>query len=1196
MKLGEVLRFEIGCQARRVVPWLAMAALLGITFQIATEVYLAGARTGGYVFNAPFVIATMTVLGSAMGLAATSILASDAATRDVQSRMHPLLYAAPIGKTAWLAGRFLAAFLLNAAILLAVPAALLAAFFLAGADPGQLGPVRPAVYLGAYVFLAMPNAFVATALVYATALLTRRALMGWLAGALVFFSAAFCWQLLATRLGHWEIATILDPLGLTSMSGLSRSWTAAEKNTRLAWLEGPVILNRVVWLAIALGVLALAHRRFHFAHPAAGRGWRETSAGRGEPVVASFHVPPTTRRFGARTRLRQMLAVAAESFRMVAMSRGGFLLAALSGLMVILGPGAMSHLGVPRLPTTSLVADFLAAPLLDPREILWLLAPLLIVLYAGELVWRERDAGFEEMADAAPAPGWALLGGKLLGLILSVAALQALMVVTGMLMQARLGWTDFQPGLYAAIFFGFQLVDYSLFALMAFVAHVVVNQKHLGHLLSILAYGFMAFSPALGIEHNLLVYLRDPGWSHSDMRGFEPFVGPWIAFKLYWAGWAMLLAVAARLLWVRGRQPGLRSRLRWAARRLTRPAVGAAGTAMLIILVVGGFTFYQTNVLNAYTPRADRQARRAEYERLYRNHEAIPQPRVRAVSLHAEIHPAGRQATVRATYRLINETGSAIERIHLSTSSDVETSSIRFDRGTTCELADDERGHQIHRLRDPLRPGDSLALDFEVRFHPRGFANEGTEPSVAPNGTFFTSRGWLPSIGYRRSREIADPAERSALGLPARPAMRPLDDLQAREDPRGEERIAFEAVVGTDDGQTAVAPGVLRRAWTEGGRRYFHFVSDVPIRNDYAVFSSDYAVRESAWRDVAIEIYHHPGHAWNVDRLVRGVQTSLDVFTERFGSYPHRVIRLVEHPGRGISLHAYPVNIAYEEGFPLLSPEADERGIDFPFAVVAHEVAHQWWGNQLSPADVEGAPLLTETLAWFSAMAAVEKAHGPEQVGRLLAMMREESIGPRPLADLPLLRANSWFLGYRKGPFAMYALREYLGDQRVSAALRRLLESHGSGEPPLPTSRDLFAELQKETPESLRSLLSDLFEANTWWELSAKQVTAEPIASDAWQVTIEIQARKLVVDLDGAGREIPMDDLVEVGVFGEDGDAPLDLRMHRIHSGLQRITLTVQRRPAGAGIDPRNLLMDARPGDNVTHVTIPHSSASMGGL
>jgi hypothetical protein len=47
--------------------------------------------------------------------------------------------------------------------------------------------------------------------------------------------------------------------------------------------------------------------------------------------------------------------------------------------------------------------------------------------------------------------------------------------------------------------------------------------------------------------------------------------------------------------------------------------------------------------------------------------------------------------------------------------------------------------------------------------------------------------------------------------------------------------------------------------------------------------------------------------------------------------------------------------------------------------------------------------------------------------------------------------------------------------------------------------------------------------------------------------------------------------------------------MHRVRSGPQTITVTVSGRPARAGIDPRHLLIDVTPYDNV--VDIPEPSA-----
>jgi ABC-2 type transport system permease protein len=399
----------------------------------------------------------------------------------------------------------------------------------------------------------------------------------------------------------------------------------------------------------------------------------------------------------------------------------------------------------------------------------------------------------------------------------------------------------------------------------------------------------------------------------------------------------------------------------------------------------------------------------------------------------------------------------------------------------------------------------------------------------------------------------------------------------------------FEAVVGTDEGQTAVAPGTLRRTWAQDGRRYFHYATDAPILNNFAFFSAAYAVREGRWNDVEIQIFHHPGHARNVERMIRSVQASLEFLTKRLGPYPYRQIRFVEHPGSGRTLYAHPINIRYMEGFSFINREAEPRGIDLPFATVAHEVAHQWWGHQLVPAPVEGAALLVEGLAWYSALEIVEAHHGREQLERLLGAMRASYLSPRARAGLPLLRANDRFLYYRKGPLALYAVREYVGAGRVEAALRHLFERHGSRKPPLPTTLDLYGELQAVTPDELRYLLADLFEANTYWELAAERVEAERVGTGEWRVTLDVRARKVVVDEAGVETEAPMDDLVEIGVFAAAGDGgagePPHLRMHRVRSGEQRITLTVPWEPALAGIDPRNLLIDVEAGDNLAEVT-----------
>lgn len=76
----------------------------------------------------------------------------------------------------------------------------------------------------------------------------------------------------------------------------------------------------------------------------------------------------------------------------------------------------------------------------------------------------------------------------------------------------------------------------------------------------------------------------------------------------------------------------------------------------------------------------------------------------------------------------------------------------------------------------------------------------------------------------------------------------------------------------------------------------------------------------------------------------------------------------------------------------------------------------------------------------------------------------------------------------------------------------------------MPTSLDLYRELQAVTPDSLQYLLHDLFEANTFWELETERATAEQTEAGTWQVTLDVQARKLEVDSEGVETPVPMDD------------------------------------------------------------------------
>jgi ABC-2 type transport system permease protein len=450
---------------------------------------------------------------------------------------------------------------------------------------------------------------------------------------------------------------------------------------------------------------------------------------------------------------------------------------------------------------------------------------------------------------------------------------------------------------------------------------------------------------------------------------------------------------------------------------------------------------------------------------------------------------------------------------------------------------------------------------------------------------------WFPFVGYQPRRALIAASDRRAHGLAPRPVVASLYDDEANDATALREGISFDAVVGTAGDQVAVTPGALRRTWTEGGRRYFHYSSDAPIGDGWAFFSAHYAVREERWNDVDIRIFHDPDHTAHLDRMMRSTRASLAYYTQQFGPYPYHHLTFVEHPlGPNMGAHADASMISYGQGVVFWVPKDEPRKLDMPYALWTHEVAHQW---AVPAATVEGIGFLAEGLAWYSGMLVVKESRGDEQLRRLTWFMRFP-FPHRPIRrGEPLLRALDPYLSYRRGPFAMYALSEYVGADRVNGVLRRLIARNDSAGALPVTTLDLYRDLKAVTPDSLQYLLHDLLEVNTFWEFKTNRVRAVESKGGAWQVTMDVRAHKIVYDSAGVKTEVPMDEWIPIGVFGEppqghdEFSAPLYMGMHRIRSGEQTITVTVPRKPVRAGIDPYHLLDWEQPeaDDNIERVT-----------
>lgn len=81
--------------------------------------------------------------------------------------------------------------------------------------------------------------------------------------------------------------------------------------------------------------------------------------------------------------------------------------------------------------------------------------------------------------------------------------------------------------------------------------------------------------------------------------------------------------------------------------------------------------------------------------------------------------------------------------------------------------------------------------------------------------------------------------------------------------------------------------------------------------------------------------------------------------------------------------------ISFDLGKLVDTGELLPEGLDLPFTIMVHEIAHQWWGAaQLEPARVDGAILLVESLATYSGFQVSKDTYGPDHVRRHISQLR----------------------------------------------------------------------------------------------------------------------------------------------------------------------------------------------------------------
>jgi ABC-2 type transport system permease protein len=1050
--------------------------------------------------------------------------------------------------------------------------------------------------------MVIPNLLILGGIFFGVAILTRRLLVAYIC-VVAFLVLQDMAETVAHNFENNLIASLIEPMGITATATATRYWTVSEFSTDLPVLTGGLLLNRLVWLATALVVLAGSCIRFSYAR-AAGRGIRKKRARVTKPAgkarAAMTGRPAAKRSHSAGSAALKLLHQTRLEVSAV-MRSTPFLVLLLMGLMVVLTTAIFlgEYRGTPVYPVTRVMVEAVMMGMM-------LFLAITIIFYSGEVVWTERSLRLEEVLGALPAPDWVYLLSRLFALLLVTGVFVAAGMLSTIAAQIIRGYFRLEVSLYVSGFL-ILMCFFMLFSVLGLFMQVVTRSRFTAYLLTIAVFLMCtAGMKKLGLEHNLYRFPGPPDVLYSDMNGYGHLLKPFLWVKLYWGFLAVALIAVAALFWRRGvddsrRIVFSRARNRFRGRVRLIMLASLAG-----FIATGVFIFYNTNVLNEYRPERRLEALRAEYEKRYRRYRDIDQPRVTDVYADVDIFPDGRRVEIRGRYRLRNRTGESIDSLHVNVPVDAGIRSLSAGASSRV-MADEELGYYIYEFPGGLSPGEQVDLCFDLAVETRGFVNNDPDLNVVRNGTFFSNSHYFPSLGYNRGVELVDRRKRRKHGLPPPERMAAVDSLSARRNNYisfDADWINFETVVSTARGQTAIAPGYLIDEWEEGGRHYFHYKMDAPILNFYSYLSADYTVRRDQWNDVVIEVFYHEPHHYNIERMIEAIKASLTYFGASFGPYQHRQVRIIEFPCYRTFAQSFPNTIPFSEGMGFIFRLDDDDDIDHVFNVTAHEVAHQWWAHQVIGADVQGATLMSEALAEYSALMVMERKYGPEKMRHMLKYELDEYLhgrGREVLEEMPLMLVeDQHYIHYNKGCMVMYALKDYIGEERVNLGLSKYLRDTAFQEPPYTNSIEFLSYLRDVTPDSLAYILEDMFETITIFSNRVKSATYKPLDDGRYLVSLEVEARKFRADGKGVETEVGIDDWIDVGVFGEpdrggrgghDKERVLLMRKHHITGPHLSLELVVDEVPVRAGIDPYNKLIDRDSNDNVRKVSASGGSS-----
>lgn len=1207
-----IFQFEFGQWFNKPLLYiyiLLMAAIAGLSMAGSGGLFDSNTATVASItmINSPLQICMLTGAYAYLGYLLLPSIIGATLYKDFKSETYKVLYSYPFKKSDYIFGKFFSSFLIAAIIFLFLGIGTHVGTTVSGVDQSVVLPFDLMAYLKTYAIWILPNLFLFSAIVFGVTLYTRNIIAGFVALAAIFFMQGITDSIMMNNDDLERVGAMLDPFGLGALNYYTKYWTIVEQNENALPLKGVVLWNRLVWGAIAIAIFLFSYLKFSFSYtPISFKFWKSkttsSSPGAGsKSSLMDISLPAVTYKSGILHSIQSAWALTKIDLKYVFRS-GPFIVVSIIGILFIVMLNAFKGeiLQTTTLPVTR---DLL----LIPGATFGLFIALLTFIYTGMLIYRPHTTKIYQLEDATKRTSWSVILSRLMSVVIMQAALLGIIMITSIIIQIYQGYTNYEIGLYLKDLYGVRLINYVIWAMLAVIVYTLVPNFYLGLVILLVVAMGMNFLDLVGIEKSIYKYNNGPGTMYSDMSGFGSSLGRYFTYKLYWGCLGLTFIFMSVLFWRRGVRIPWKNRWSKAIERLKpRLALGLV-TSTVAFLGLGFWIYGEYYVKRDYMSSKEREQRTVEFEKKYKKYQSIPHPRLVDVDLEINLFPETRDIKASGEYLIVNKSGVPIDSFLLQSNDLVY--SVSLDKENETAFHDTIHDVMLFHLSSPMEVGDSMRVNFELENSPNTIFR--SESPVSANGTFFNNYSF-PLIGYFDGAELSDNKVRAKNGLPDKEMMPFPSDSIARMSnyiSTNSDWIQFAATVSTSPDQIAMVPGKLEREWEADGRRYFRYRMQSKMLDFYNVISARYEKYEDHWNDVPVTIYYHKGHEYNLERMMKGAIAGLEYCSSNFSPYQHDQLRILEFPvTEGTFAQSFANTIPFSEGVGFIADVDEEDGVDFPFAISVHEVAHQWWAHQVIGANTKGSTMLSESLSEYVSLMVLKQTYGEDQMRTFLKDALDKYLLGRTTdrqKERPLVYVeNQPHIHYNKGSLVFYALADQLGEDVFNNILKQYVDSVGFQSPPFTVGEELVGMIKANTPDSLQYFVRDMFEHITLYNNRVTDASVEEKDNGTYIVTMDTQTSKyrtgergrrsytniygdsLVVDIEGQRKplqSLPLQDYIDIGIFGQSEEGEeivLYNKRHKISEVINQFTITVDAEPIEVGIDPYNKLIDTNSEDN----------------